>query len=64
MKHKPGNVVIVITGQAGTIWGIDTQVAVLLQNGDIFYGNERECWEPTSPEELAGAVLNFDRFKK
>lgn len=64
MKLKPGTVVMVITEQAGTIWGNDSQIAVLLQNGDIWYGNDRECWEPTSPEELAEAKLDYDRFKK
>ena len=64
MKLKPGTVVMVMTGQAGTIWAHDTQVAVLLQNGDIWYGIESGCWEPTSPEELAAAKQDFDRFKK
>jgi hypothetical protein len=64
MKHTPGTVVMVITGEAGTIWANDGQIAVLLQNGNIWYGNDRECWEPTSTEELAGAKQDFDRFKK
>lgn len=55
---------MVSTGQAGTICGFINDVMVLLQNGDIWYGPESGCWKPTSPEELAAAILNFDRFKK
>ena len=64
MKHSPGTVVMIPTGQAGTILENNGQVSVLLQNNDIWHGKDAECWEPTSPEELAAAKLNFDRFKK
>jgi hypothetical protein len=63
-KFKEGDVVMVSTCQAGTICGFINGVMVLLQNKDIWYGKESECWEPTSPEELAAAKLDFDRFKK
>ena len=63
-KVKEGQVVMVNTQQAGTVCGFMNGIMVILQNGDIWYGNETQCWEPTSPEELAAATFNYDRFKK
>lgn len=63
-KVEENQVVMVSSGQAGTVCGFINGVMVLLRNGDIWYGSESECWEPTSPEELAAAILNVDKFKK
>lgn len=51
--YKPGDLVIVATGQCGTIWYItDKEIAVLLANLDIWYGPEYEVRFPSSEEEL------------
>lgn len=51
-KIKPGTVVIVPNGMAGTVWFISKDVAVILSNGDIWYGFLDEVRTPKSQEEL------------
>lgn len=52
--YKPGNMVIVnTTGQCGTVWYItDKEVAVLLANRDIWYGDHWDVRLPSSDQEL------------
>ena len=60
-----GAVVIVDTGQAGTVF-ISTSVSihVILANGDLWQGQPGRAREPQSPEDLAAAPLNVDRLEK
>lgn len=51
--YKPGDMVIVSTGQCGTVWYItEKEVAVLLANMDIWYGAHYDVRLPSSEEEL------------
>lgn len=63
-EFKQGQVVIVDTGQAGTICGSINGVMVLLRNGDIWYGKENLIRYPQDKDDLEAAILDFDRFKK
>jgi hypothetical protein len=57
---KPGDVVIVPTNQSGCIWYItDKEVAVLLRNKDIWYGQSRELRFPINDEELENCIINL-----
>jgi len=63
-ETSEGRVVIVPTGQAGTIVNCGpSDIWVLLLNGDIWVGNAKLAYEPQSSEELALAPLNVDRFE-
>lgn len=63
-EFNEGMVVIVGTGQAGTIIGISSdQVSVLLANTDLWYGHKGLIREPQSAEDLSAAPFNVDRFK-
>lgn len=58
-----GSVVIVGTGQAGTVvekWA--EQVMVLLTNGEIWYGSAKHTYIPDA-DVLALAPLEVDRFE-
>lgn len=63
-KLKPGNVVIVPTKQAGTVWWIEEEVCVILRNGDLWYGPACDLRFPSSKEELAACPIDIDRWKK
>lgn len=64
-KIKPGDVVIVSTNQAGTVWWIDgEEVAVMLRNKDIWYGFTYEARIPSSKEELDACVIDLDKWQK
>lgn len=61
---KDGDVVIVGSGQAGTvIENVRGSVVVLLANYDLWTGPSTQVHIPTSPEELAQAPLEVDRFE-
>jgi len=61
-KFKAGDVVIVSTRQAGTVWFDDgREVAVLLANGDYWYGDPEDCRKPAHPDELKACVLNVPK---
>lgn len=64
MKFKPGNVVIVDTNQAGTVWQIDenNQIIVILANGDLWYGSENQMRLPKNLEELKNCPKNLEHF--
>lgn len=57
-----GDVVIVGTGQAGTIHHIGNDVWVLLANTIVWYGSIGQIRHPQSPEDLAACPLDVDRF--
>lgn len=64
-KYKPGDVVIVKTGQAGTIWWIlPHETCVLLRNGDIWYGAEYDIRFPSSKKELKSCPIDVDKWKR
>lgn len=59
-----GTVVIIPTGQAGSIVNCGpNDIWVLLRNGDIWVGSAKLAYEPQSAEELALAPLEVDRFE-
>lgn len=58
-----GCVVIVDTGQAGTVVErTQSGVEVLLRNGDIWRGTVGKVWVPQTEEELGAAIENVDRL--
>lgn len=67
-KYKAGDVVIVATGQAGTIYWITDEVCVLLRCGDCWYGQEYEIRLPSSKKELKACPIEvkdrWNRYKK
>ena len=64
-KIKPGDVVIVSTNQAGTVWWIENgEVAVMLRNKDIWYGNDYEVRIPSSKEELDSCIVDLEKWQK
>lgn len=64
-KYKVGDVVIISSGQAGTIWHItDGIVAVILRCKDIWYGPEYEIRLPSSKKELKACPIELDKWKK
>jgi len=58
-----GSVVIVSSGQAGTVIQASGDFWVLLTNGDIWVGSPSRVYLPQSREELDAAPLNYDRFE-
>ena len=64
-KYKPGDVVIVATGQSGCVWTTENgEIAVILLNSDIWYGPEHDVRVPSSDEELKTCPLNIDKWTK
>lgn len=62
-EFNEGDVVIVQTGQAGTvIQAIGRDLMVLLANGNIWQGNDGHCYHPAD-DVLALAPLEVDRFE-
>ena len=57
-----GTVVIVGTGQAGTIVEMGKDVWVLLANYNLWIGPFHQIREPQSAEDLAACPLEVDRF--
>lgn len=54
-----GTVVIVGSGQAGTVWWCaGVQVAVILRNNEVWSGAISQCRVPQTPEELDLAPLD------
>lgn len=62
-EFAPGTVVIVGTGQAGTVIWLNKEYWVLLANGDFWHGFESQMHEPQSQEELKAAKYDVDRFE-
>ena len=59
-----GSVVIVATGQAGTVVQMDgSEVWVLLANGDIWVGSSKQAHPPQSAEHLAACPFNVERLE-
>lgn len=59
-----GVVVITDQNQAGTVvWTFADTACVLLRNGELFVGPIRMLRIPQSEEDLAGTVLDVDRFQ-
>lgn len=57
------DVVIVSTGQAGTVFHSEKgMLHVLLANHDIWVGMAHQCYIPMNGEDLV-APLNVDRFE-
>lgn len=61
-KFSEGEVVIVGTGQAGTIWFIKNDIVVLLTCGEIWYGMDSQLRYPQDQADLDACPLNADRF--
>lgn len=59
-----GMVVIIPSGQAGTISYIDSDIYVFLANGDLWHGTANMIHEPQSREHLDACPLNVDRFEE
>ncbi len=64
MSLTEGSVVMVDTGQAGTVVERPSQseVVVLLRNGDLWRGSVGKVWVPQSEEELGAAIEDVDRL--
>lgn len=59
---NPGIIVIVDTGQVGTVvWTTNDSIEVLLRNGDIWTGNVKLCRLPQGQEELDLAPIDVER---
>lgn len=59
-----GSVVIVQSGQIGTIVQLSGDAWVLLSNGNIWIGNANMMHVPQSQEEIDAALaLDLDRFE-
>lgn len=59
---KTGDVVIVSTGQAGTIiLNSADQFQVLLRNGEIWTGPSAQCRLPQDEADLAAAPIDVER---
>lgn len=64
-KYKYGDVVIVKTGQAGTVLHVnDKEMAVLLRNRDIWYGQEYDARFPSSKQELKACPIDVDKWEE
>jgi len=60
---KLGTVVIVDSGQAGTIWWIEGQeICVGLANCDLWYGYEGQLRIPNNREELKACPKDLPHF--
>lgn len=60
---KLGTVVIVETGQAGTVWLIEGQEVVIgLANGDLYYGYLNQLRIPNNREELKACPKDLPHF--
>jgi hypothetical protein len=62
-KYSEGDVVIVATGQAGTVCAIGRELCVFLANGDLWYGMDSTCRFPQDKADLDAAPREVDRFK-
>ncbi len=57
-----GDIVIVLTGQAGSvIWLSGTEMSVLLRNGDIWTGPKRGVRHPQDAADLASCPVDVER---
>jgi hypothetical protein len=63
-KFKEGDVVIVSTGQAGTVWFVTDEVGVWLRNGDIWYGPEYSVRFPVNSKELKKCPIDVDKWNR
>jgi hypothetical protein len=64
MKFKAGEVVIVSSGQAGTLADvIGKNVWVLLANGDVFVGEDYQIRYPQDKADLENCPLNVERLE-
>lgn len=65
-RFEQGTVVIIPTGQAGSV--VDDQQSdnlwVLLRNGNIWHGADFQCREPQSQEDLDACPVDVDRFEE
>ena len=65
MDHEEGNVVVVATGQAGSVIQVcGSDVWVLLANNDIWVGSAKQALPPQSAEHLAACPLEIERFEE
>lgn len=65
MLVEEGTVVVVGTGQVGTVVHCDQQnVTVLLANLCLWYGKRSQVYIPQTTEELAAAPVEVDRFEE
>lgn len=58
-----GDVVIVGTGQAGTVVALGPQLSVLLANGDMWHGPANMTRLPQDQDDLDAAPREIDKFK-
>lgn len=60
---QENSVVIVLTGQAGTVINnVSGDIWVLLRNGDIWVGSEGMVRYPQSQEDLDAAIVDVERL--
>ena len=59
-----GDVVIVNSGQAGTVIGIGPDLSVLLVNGDIWHGKHGMARYPQDQADLDACPLNVEKPEK
>jgi hypothetical protein len=65
MKNlSESDVVIVSTGQAGTVCQLGPQIWVLLANGYIWVGSSNQIRYPQDAEDLAACPLNVEKLEK
>lgn len=63
-EFAEGEVIIVGSGQAGTVVEVDgSNVWVLLNNGDIWVGPFHQCRYPQNEEDLASCPINVERLE-
>jgi len=63
MDHEEGSVVVVATGQAGSVIQTGIEIWVLLANNDIWVGSAKQAFPPQSAEHLAACPLDVERFE-
>lgn len=61
MKFAEGTVVIILTTQAGTIVQEGKDLWVLLRNGDMWVGSERQVRLPQDQNDLDACPVDVER---
>lgn len=65
IELEEGHVVIVATGQAGTIVQLGgTDIWVLLNNHDVWVGSSKQVQFPQSREHLDACPIDVERFEE
>lgn len=62
IEVRAGDIVIVGSGQVGTVDSIGKDICVLLANGNLWYGFESQIRVNPTREEQDACPLDVDRF--